>query len=152
MTPVAKQSSVCNLGAKKFFSIRDGGGHSPMSPRLATPLTVCISQSTAVAVFTFMLFSLVRQIHTGILEILVFILETLCSMLFKISYHLYLSAIIVLYTVHNINLLSIYLIISLLSTTSGFSWLDISFVFFALDCLIGCVCDYKCYQLIDAVQ
>jgi len=37
VTPVAKQSSVCNSGAKIFFNPWRGG-HSPMSPFLATPL------------------------------------------------------------------------------------------------------------------
>jgi len=39
VTPVAKQSSICNSGAKNFFQSMTGG-HSPMSPPLGTPLTV----------------------------------------------------------------------------------------------------------------
>jgi len=37
VTPVAKQPSVCNSGAKFFFQSMTGG-HSPMSLPLATPL------------------------------------------------------------------------------------------------------------------
>jgi len=38
VTPVERQSSAWNSGAKKLLLIHDGGGHSPISPPLATHL------------------------------------------------------------------------------------------------------------------
>jgi len=45
VTPVAKQPSVCNSGAKIFFSIHDGGTFTHVPP-LATPLAVHIGLHT----------------------------------------------------------------------------------------------------------